>query len=315
MAFLATGVLLSYDNPRAPQWYLIVPLGWLAVNLLSAMASNAKLRRGGLLLFHVALLAIISLVAIGRLTHLDGQVEISESSTFSAAEVHITRRGPYHPLRLDKVFFVQGPFTVNYAPGMRREQTRSQILLEDSSGRMLPSVIDDAHPLVRQGYRFSVTANKGFGALLTWMPDQGEPISGTVNMPSYPLNDWNQENRWAPPGEAEVKLRLLLNSALNKDGAWTLSSKTTSAQLEVDTGSRKMLLLPGDAVRLRHGSMRYDGLRAWMGYKVFYDPTVTWLFWIAVSGVLGMAWHFWSKFGMLQQAQQAEYRIRPGAEE
>lgn len=309
MALLVIGVFLSYNNPRAPQWYLIVPLGWLAVNLLCAMASNVKLRRGGLLVFHAALLAIILLVAIGRLTHLDGQVEISESSTFSATEVHITRRGPAHPLQLDKVFFVQGPFTVDYAPGLRREQTRSQILLEDTNGQMAPSVIDDAHPLVRQGYRFSITSNKGFGALLTWLPDQGEAVSGTVNMPSYPFNDWNQENRWTPPGEAEITLRLLLITALDKDRAWTLSSETAQAKLDVETSSRHMVLLPGEAIRLQHGSLRYEGLRAWMGYKVFYDPTLPWLFWVAISGVLGMAWHFWRKFGAGQWTQSMADRI------
>ena len=93
---LAAGVFLSYDHPHAPQWYLVVPLAWLAVNLLCAMAANVKLRRGGLLVFHVALLSVIVLVALGRLTHLDGQLEISEGSAFSASAVHITRRGPAH---------------------------------------------------------------------------------------------------------------------------------------------------------------------------------------------------------------------------
>ena len=298
MALLAAGVYLSYDNPHAPQWYLVVPLAWLAVNLLCAMAANVKLRRGGLLVFHVALLAVIVLVALGRLTHLDGQLEISEDSAFSASAVHITRRGPAHSLRLDQVFFVQGPFTVDYAPGLRREQTRSQVMLADSSGRVMPTVVDDAHPLVIQDYRFSVTSNKGFGALLTWLPDQGEAVSGTVNMPSYPFNDWNQENRWTPPGEAEIILRLLLTTALDKDRAWTLSGATAQAKLEIESASRRVILSPGETIRLQHGSVRYEGLRAWMGYKVFYDPTLLWLFWVAVSGVLGMAWHFWRKFGI-----------------
>lgn len=308
MVLLALGILTSYADLHASQWRLIAPLVWIAINLLCAMASNVKLRRGGLLVFHVALLAIILLVAIGRLTHLDGQIEISEGSIFSASEVNITRQGPLHPLRLDKVSFVQGPFTVNYAPGLRREQTRSQIMLTAANGQRVSSVVSDANPLMVEGYRFSITSNKGFGVLLTWMPDQGEPITGTVNMPSYPFNDWNQENRWTPPGEAEIKLRLLLNSALNKDGAWMLSSKTTNAKLELDVGSQQMILLPGETARLAHGSLRYDELRAWMGYKVFYDPTLKWLFWVAVSGVLGMAWHFWRKFGMLQQTQPAAYR-------
>ena len=33
-----------------------------------------------------------------------------------------------------------------------------------------------------------------------------------------------------------------------------------------------------------------------MGFKVFYDPTLTWLFISAILAVLGLFLHYWRKF-------------------
>jgi predicted negative regulator of RcsB-dependent stress response len=35
-----------------------------------------------------------------------------------------------------------------------------------------------------------------------------------------------------------------------------------------------------------------------MGYKVFYDPTLRWLFIISIIGIVGMFAHYWRKLGM-----------------
>jgi cytochrome c biogenesis protein len=86
---------------------------------------------------------------------------------------------------------------------------------------------------------------------------------------------------------------LRLKTPLRRNAAWTLSGKDSSGELIVSAGGRRIVLKPGQSAHLAHGSLRFDELRTWMGYKIFYDPTLPWLFGMAVIGVGGLAWHFW----------------------
>ncbi len=298
MGLLGLGAALSYDNPVAtPAWVLVVPLALLALNLLAAIISNSRInRRGGLLIFHLALLGIVLLAAVGRLTHMEAHIEMVEGSAFSADELLDVRRGPWHSGRLDKVRFIQGPYTVEYAPGMVRGPTRSQVLVPDGKGGWAQRVVGDDKPLLLEGYRFYTTFNKGFAALLTWMPDGGTPVTGTVHMPPYPLFDFRQANRWTPPGGEEIKFWLQLETGLTADESWTLDPRKARALLVLRSAGQRVELRPGGTTRLAGGRLRYEGLSNWMGYKLFYDPTLQWLFITAVLGVLGLALHFWSKF-------------------
>ena len=36
-----------------------------------------------------------------------------------------------------------------------------------------------------------------------------------------------------------------------------------------------------------------------MGYRVFYDPTIQWLFWVTIAGVLGLTHFFWTKLNLV----------------
>lgn len=302
MALLAAGALVSYRDAQASPWLLAAPLFLLALNLAAALRVHASLRRSaGLFVFHAALLGMLVLAGVGRLTHLDGRVEVAEGRAFSASEVDLAEKGPLHTNRLDRVFFVQGPFSVDYEPGLNRARTRSRILAPDADGRPEPVTVGDIEPLVAHGYRFSPTSNKGFAPLLTWTPEHGASMTGTVNMPSYPLYDWNQENRWTPPGGTAIRLRLVPDRPLDKEAAWTLDSRTTRAALQVVSDSGRFLLRPGETARLPHGNLRYEELRGWMGYRVFYDPTLPWMFWVAVGGVAGLAWHVGLKAGLFRE--------------
>lgn len=307
MALFGGALLLTYNNPKAPLWLMVVPLVLLAVNLLAAIVVNPRInRQPGLLILHLALLGIILLAAAGRLTRFDGRVEIAEGSLFSPGHVEITGKGPLHPGQLDQVIFAQGPFSVDYEAGLSRAHTRSQVIVPDAAGKQTLAVAGDQVPLVLAGYRFYTTSNKGFAPLLTWIPDQGQPVSGTVNMPAYPSFDWNQSNHWTPPGGEETRFHLQIEQPLNRESAWTLDSKQMPAALEIESGGRRAVLRAGESVRLAHGVLRFEELRGWMGYKIFFDPTLSWMFWTAVTGVAGMAWHFWCKLNADKQGYGAQ---------
>lgn len=294
MALLGAAVVTSYVKPLAPEWWLTISLALLALNLGCALLAHARLRRGGLLVFHLALLVFVLLLGAGRLARFDGHAEIVEGSAFSAKDTEILHRGPLHPFRLERVHFVQGPFSVSYAAGLSRSATRSRVWVRPAGGRWRPEEIGDDKPVVQQGYRFYTTSNKGFAPLVTWTPEGGRSSSGTLNMPSYPLYDWNQESRWTSPEGAEFMFELHLKTNYSPASNWVLDGKSDRTVLTVVSGNRRVDLKEGETAYLPEGRLRFDELRTWMGYSIFYDPTLPWLFAVAVTAVGGLAWHYWS---------------------
>lgn len=309
MGLLGVGAALSYDNPvGTPAWVLVLPLALLSVNLFAAILSNPHInRRGGLLLFHVGLLLIVVLAAVGRLTHMEGRIELTEGTAFAAGDLTDVRQGPWHTGALDRVEFMQGPYTVDYSAGMARGPTRSQVMIPDGRGGWERRTVGDDTPLVLEGYRFYTTFNKGFAPILTWIPDQGAPATGSVHMPPYPLFEHRQANRWTPPGSEEIRFWLQLEAGMDPAADWRLDPVHSTGVLVVRTaGERRVELRPGESLRLDGGMLRYERLSSWMGYKLFYDPTLQWLFVAAMIAVFGLAAHFWRKFGAVQAYSAAQ---------
>jgi len=298
MLLLALGAALSYDNPEDTSiWVLIVPMLLLAVNLIAAIISNPRInRRGGLLVFHLGLLSIVVLAAIGRLTHMDGRVEIISGAAFSPELVTDVHSGPWHNGALADVSFVQGPFTVEYRPQIMRGLTHSQVALSDNEGGWREVVVGDDRPLLVEGYRFYTTFNKGFAPILSWTSQNGRVTeTGAVHMPSYPLFDFKQSNSWTPQGGDEIKFWLQLEAGLTAEEAWVLDGRHATGTLVVNVSGVRTELLPGQRVEMAGGTLRYEQLTTWMGYKLFYDPTLQWMFLAAFITIGGLSAHFWRK--------------------
>ena len=309
MVLLGIGAGLSYGNPvDVSVWVLIVPLALLATNLAAAILTNPRInRQPGLLVFHIALFSIVVLAGVGRLTHLDAHMEIAMGQAFSPDLLLEVQKGPWHAGDLDKVAFVQGPYTVEYAAGLRRGLTHSEVLVPEPNGQMVKHDVGDDRPLILDRYRFYTTFNKGFSPILTWIPDQGQPISGRINMPSYPLYDYKQDNSWTPPGtNEEIKFWLQLDTGLTLEKAWVLDGRNASGVLVVTTKDQRIELNQGEEVHLEHGRLRYDDLTTWMGYRVFYDPTIQWLFYVSIAGVLGLSHYFWKKLNLAPWMNEEE---------
>lgn len=300
MALLAVGAGLSYGNPDSTSvWVLVGPLALLAVNLLFAILVNPRInRRPPLLLFHVGLLSIVVLAAWGRVTVFEARVEVVEGHAFDPAALFDVKAGIWHSNSLHDVQFVQGNYTVEYSAGMVRGLTHSHLLVRDEDGTMQPQVVGDDRPLVAEGYRFYTTFNKGFAPLLTWTPRTGgEPVTGVLHMPSYPMFEHKQDQVWTPPGGDELKFWLRLETGLDANNAWVLDAGRAEGVLVVNDAEHRVELRPGDAVELALGTLRYERLLSWMGYKIFYDPTLQALFLASMLSVAGLFWHFWRKFG------------------
>ena len=78
-----------------------------------------------------------------------------------------------------------------------------------------------------------------------------------------------------------------------------LDASQARGTLVINSDNRRIELQPGESAVLEGGVLRYDRLASWMGYKLFYDPTLHWLFISAIMAILGMATHFWRKFSAL----------------
>lgn len=301
MVLLGAGAAASYGNPvDVSVWVLIVPLALLALNLSAAIVTNPRInRQPGLLIFHVCLLATVLLAGVGRLTHLDAHIEIAQNDSFHKDALMEVNKGPWHMGNLDAVSFIQGPYTVDYAAGLQRGLTHSTVYLPGPDGGVVTRDVGDDRPLVLERYRFYTTHNKGFAPILTWLPTQGTPITGHINMPSYPLFEYKQDNQWAPPGsEEKIKFWLQLQTGMTVEQPWVLDGRNSTGTLVVTIGDRREELQVGEEVQLEQGRLRYEALTTWMGYRVFYDPTIQWLFWVTIIGVLGLTHFFWIKLNL-----------------
>lgn len=297
LTLLGAGVLIAYRSEVRSAWLLAVPLGLLAVNVACAVITNPVFRRQtALLTFHLALIAIVLLVAAGRLTYLRGQLELSTGETFNGALTQ-SETGPWHGGRLSEVSFTNHGFTIDYSPGMKRNQTRNTVSWIDEVGRRQNAVIGDQQPLALKGYRFYTSFNKGFAPLFTWHPARGAPRRGTIHFPSYPIHEYAQALEWTPPG-AEVKLWVMLKfdeALFDLTQPWQFRPPTEHA-LVLRAGEARRELKPGERYALPQGVLVYEGLTTWMGYHVFYDWTMPWLLAACLLAVASLAWHFWKKF-------------------
>jgi len=311
MVLLAGGAALSYGNPaEVSVWVLIVPLALLALNLAAAIVTNPRInRQPGLLVFHVCLLATVLLAGLGRLTHLDAHLEIAQNEAFSKDMLQEVKKGPWHSGNLDKVQFIQGAYTVDYAVGLKRGLTHSQVFLPGLGGATVMQDVGDDRPLILERYRFYTTHNKGFAPVLTWLPNQGVPVTGRINMPGYPLYDYKQDNSWVPPGtKEEIKFWLQLQTGMTLEEPWVLDGRNATGILVVTSDDKRVELEPGDEVSLEHGRLRFENLTTWMGYRVFYDPTIQWLFWVTVVGVFGLTHFFWVKLNLVPWMDEGDER-------
>lgn len=301
---LALGVLAIHLDLGSPGWTLAMPLGALAFNLASAIAVHPAFRRqGALLVFHLALLAVVALAAAGRLTFLKGTLELSDAVQF-AGELKSEESGPLHDRAIVQLEFASLGFSVHYEPGMKRAQTRNRVTFVDERGARRETVIGDDTPLRLGGYRFYTTPNKGFAPEFIWIPANGAGASrGTLHLPSFPAQLARQVTQWTPPGASRpLTVRLEIDERIvDLEGRWSLRLPKAHSLHVIEAG-RDAVLRPGDAGRLREGTLHYVGLRMWMGYSVYYDWTLHWM--LAASALAGfaLAWHFVAKFA--QQSWQ-----------
>lgn len=291
---LASVAVYKLEHNAAP--WLAAPLLLLGSNLIAAVLTNGVFRRNApLLVFHLALITIVLLAAAGRLTYLKGGAEVTQGEAFNGLKHSET--GPLHPLRIDRVQFVNEGMEIEYTPGPVRVSTVSRVRWIDEHGVERRGDARDNKPLVVFGYHFNVTANKGFAPVLLWQPTIGEPVLGAVHLPSYPTQANAQATTWRPGAvQDDIWLMLAFTETLIPADRASQFSLPDNRMLVVRHRDARWELQPGERVSLPDGVLEYRELRTWMGYQVYYDWTVPWLLAASLVAVLSLAAYFWRKY-------------------
>lgn len=292
----AVGYIYDHEGEANATLPLVLPLSLLSLNLLAAILSNSAFRRQlPLLMFHLALLAIIALVTVSRLTYLRATSEVVTGAEYLGLDR--IEAGPWHNGAKDAIKFESLGFRIEYKPGLQREATQNRVRWRDEAGIPHTAEIGDQVPLVVHGYRFYTSANKGFAALFRWEPDQGPRQTGSVIFPGYPNYKDRQRSNWRLGAQDIVIILNIPEQLINPEtqSHFRLPAKHT---VTLDLSWRVATLQPGEAVLLPTGRLIYIGLTTWMGYNVFYDWAMPWLLAACALAVLALGWHFWRKFSL-----------------
>jgi cytochrome c biogenesis protein ResB len=286
--------LLGVAALARPTWGALgLVIAALSLNLLAALVVHPLLRRRlPLLVFHLALLALVVIVGIGKLTKFDARFELLQGVPFDGQWLN-HEAGAFADVDGARWALRNEGFTIDYAPGRRRGATRNAVAWRDEQGTEQRAVIGDHRPLVIGATRIYTSPNKGFAPVLRWQPARGEPVLGAVHLPSYPMHELRQSREWALPDGRAVWLMLQFDEQqlISRDAAAQFRLPETH-RLVVRVSDARSELAPGQAMAIDGGTLVYEGLRPWMGYRVSHDPTLPWLLAAALTACLALTLHY-----------------------
>ena len=290
------------DSP----WLVIGSLSLLSLNLVAALISNPMFRaRPALFAMHVGLLILVLSLAFGHLTRFRGHFEITEGEGYNPERMIVDRVGLIKPVLPNEGAFIQKGVSVNYAPGLMRRETQSQV--ERAEGSIAEAT--DGHPLMIDGFRFYVTHNKGFSALVTWHDHVAAPgVTGTLHFPSFPRLAPTQSLDWTAPDGTRLNLSIKPKSHPH-DESWTLTRSMAEELMTVSYEGNIRQLRKGERIELPSGAvLSLEGVNMWIGYRVFYDPSLSWCFAAATMALCGLGLHLLGRRrpGLIRRAVTTE---------
>lgn len=295
----AAGALLVAHDVADATVVMPLPFTVFVLNLVGAIAARPALRTNApLLLFHVALLALVLLFAVARLTYFDGATAITSGMAF-AQDLARDERGPLHDDRLAELRFANAGFSENFPQRGRYLATYNRVLWWDADGRRHAVEIGDDRPLLMAGYRIYTTRNRGFSPSFLWRPKDGEEDFGTVQLVDTQMGDFAPVNKWQIPAGPEVWAMVDLRT----DGApapgsrrANLGSEELDHVLVLRIADRRHELRPGQSLTLPEGVLTYVRLDSWMSYRIIHDPTKPWLVATIAVAIASLVWFYLQRF-------------------
>lgn len=260
---------------------MALPFSLLGLNLGAAIATHARFRADvPLLLFHLALLALVLLFIYGRLTYFDGIAMVTRGAEFQG-EFERHEYGPLHGDGFRRLSFANEGFLERDPSGAYRNTLNRVRWRDTASGQWLSAEINNDRPLLLDGYRiYPTTRNQGFSPRLSWQPALGGPAElGTVQLPPPPAvpEDFPRGVVWYLPGDIELWAQVL--TPVPRDvfvRQANLGVDSLDHVLVIRQGATRHELRPGESATLEGGRLTYLALDSWIGYRITGDPTGQW---------------------------------------
>lgn len=292
MAAGALWVTRGGDNATLPT---LLPFSLLVLNLAASIGTNRRFRGDlPLLLFHLALLAFVALLALARLIYFDGATILTSGTAFEGKLVR-DQRGPLHGDGVRGLRFANEGFSENFLERSKYHATYNLLRWWDSAGNPQLAEIGDDRPLILDGYRIYTTRRRGFSPLFLWQPENAAAAYGTVQLPDQDSAGLGPATVWQLPDGPETWVMLNLAetpATLPGSQRHGLGAGNIPHHLVLRIGERRLELHPGETLELPEGRLTYIRLGSWMGYRIIKDPTEPWLVATLVVGVASLLWFY-----------------------
>lgn len=279
---IMAGALATGQRLADATWLMALPFGLLTLNLVAAIWSRPRLRASlSLLVFHLALLALIVLWVVARLVYFEGGTTLVRGSEF-AGRYDMVAAGQLHGEAYRHLRFANEGF-VERQPGTGRYvYTRNRIRWEDGQGVWHPAVIGDDDPLLIEGYRIYATRRRGYAPVMTWQGHDGTTTQGAVQIDKFGTDGFVPGMGWSLPDGTQVWATIVPDDpAQAKIDPMRFTVDLNAARLAhhliLYTGERRNTLRPGETLELPTGRLTYNRLETWISYRVVYDPTESWV--------------------------------------
>jgi hypothetical protein len=282
---------------------MAAPFALLVANLAASLLTHARFRTDlPLLIFHLALLALVSLLVLARLIYLDGRATLTSGTAFDG-QLQMLEQGPLHPGRVQELHFANDGFAEDfYLEGKGRyKATYNRLRWQDENGVWQAAQIGDDQALQLHGYKIYTARRRGYSPLFRWEPkgdvNGAEGQLGTVQLSDQNDGVYAPSSSWTLPGGPEVWVMLdaKVPDQSQSGPRKNLNAEALDHSLVLRIGEQRSLLKPGESISLPTGRLTYVRLDTWMGYLVSYDPTLPWIMATILIGVVSLIWFYWRR--------------------
>ena len=296
----ALGALSAGKEWVPPTFGLLFPIGLLVVSIVAAILTHPRFRSDlPLLVLHLALISLVVLFAIGRLTYLYGSISVTRDTLFNGV-IDQLEQGPLHDPRFRQLRFVHAGVTEKFKDEIGHHvEIRSRIRWQSDQGEWRETELGFGYPVILNGYRIYPSGRRGYSPIFQWQGDDGRQDVGTVQLFGTAEQVAENSNSWFMPNGVKAWLQLE-SFAPNPPPKGLLRTDLDAAQLphklilRIDDDRHELKL--GETVKLAGGKLTYLKLESWGGYSLIYDPTEYWLIATIMVAVASLAWLYLRQF-------------------